>query len=323
MDISKSHIAVLCGGTSSEREISLKSGQCVYEALKDRGLRVTLIDTQDKFLDRLKNEAVDFVFIALHGKFGEDGTLQALLDKTGIPYAGSGPEACRQAMNKEVSHKLFSREGLQVPPWQVFEHPEEALRHKLSYPVFVKPVRGGSSIGVSLVREPQELPSALEKAFGEDEKVLIEERITGREMAVGIVGEQALPPVEIKPADDFYSYAAKYENRGTQYLFPTDFEPDMLHKMRKTALKAHQILGCEGFSRVDFIVSETGIFILEVNAIPGLTRQSLLPKQALAEGIVFGDLCVMIINESIKAGRYHGKTKTKEAKEDTVRTSQA
>ena len=309
MDLMDLHIAVLCGGTSSEREVSLKSGQGVFEALKARGLRVTLIDAQDDFLGRLKNESVNFVFIALHGKFGEDGTVQTLLEKAGIPYAGSGPEACQKAMDKDLAQTLFWQAGLKVPAWRVYHSYRDAIGHVGMYPVFVKPVSGGSSIGVNFVRGPEDLPLAVKDAFHEDERIMIQHYTPGREMAVGILGEEALPVLEILPSQNFYDFEAKYESSQTRYLFPQDLSEDKLNEIQDTALKAHRVLGLEGFSRVDVIVTPDETFILEVNAIPGLTPKSLLPKQAQARGITFEDLCVMIIQESLPVvEEEHGTT---------------
>jgi len=177
----------------------------------------------------------------------------------------------------------------------------DALAYDGVYPNFVKPVCGGSSIGVSLVEGPGELEKAVQLAFEEDSRILIEEAIQGRELAVGIVGDRALPAIEIKCQNTFYDYAAKYEDNRTQYVFPEDLPSVLLEDIQEKALKAHRILGCEGFSRVDLLVSGKGIYVLEVNAIPGLTTKSLLPKEAQREGVVFSDLCVMIMTESMKS----------------------
>lgn len=309
IDLKELRIAVLAGGISSEREVSLRSGAAVHQALVNRGLDAVLLDVDERAVEQTRAAGADIAFIALHGAFGEDGRIQAALDEAGIPYTGSGAEACRRAMDKEVSRNFFRKAGLPEPRWKVIRGADAPVPVDLGYPFFVKPCRGGSSIGVSQVHSAGEWPRALAEALREDEKVMAESRIEGHEMAVGILGDHALPLIEIRPAREFYDYTAKYSNAGTQYVFPEDLAPARVKRIQETALQAHQALGCAGFSRVDLMVASDEDYVLEVNAIPGLTATSLLPKQALREGIQFPDLCVMMIRESLKLhgmGKRHG-----------------
>ncbi len=300
-DLSEIKIAVLAGGISSEREVSLRSGAAVHEALLSKGLDAVLIDAGENAVRQLRDAEADLAFIALHGAFGEDGKIQQALEDAGIPYTGSGPEACRRAMDKEVSRELFRKAGLPEPRWKVFSNPDAQMPADMGFPLFVKPCRGGSSIGVTQIRSAAEWPAAVAAARAEDAKVIVESKISGREMAVGILGDHALAAIEIKPAREFYDYTAKYSNAGTQYVFPDDLSPDRLKRIQQTALAAHRALGCAGFSRIDLIVTDEADYVLEANAIPGLTATSLLPKQARREGIEFPDLCVMMIRESAAA----------------------
>lgn len=294
-------IAVLAGGISSEREVSLRSGAAVHEALLSKGLDAVLVDAGERAAEQARAAGADVAFIALHGAFGEDGRVQTLLENAGIPYTGSGPEACRRAMDKEISRQIFKKAGLPEPSWRVVHGAGAALPPDLTFPLFVKPCRGGSSIGITQAASAADWPRALQAALAEDDKVMVESKIVGREIAVGILGDHALPAIEIRPAREFYDYTAKYSNSGTQYVFPDDLSPERLRRVQQTALQAHQSLGCAGFSRVDLIVTDAADYVLEVNAIPGMTATSLLPKQALREGIQFADLCVMMILESMKS----------------------
>lgn len=300
-------IAVLYGGPSSEREISLLSGRAVHEALAEKGLRAELVDVRGPAdVESLKAKGAGLAFVALHGRFGEDGGVQAILERQGLAYTGSGPEACRRAMDKTVSRRLFAEAGLAVPRGEVVRQGGRAGTGDLRYPLFVKPASSGSSIGVSLVRRPEELGAALEAAFREDPTALVEERIEGRELTVGILGEEAMPAIEIIPAREFFDYTAKYGEAGTRYEEPRGLDAGTLAELGRAALAAHRALGCAGFSRVDFMLAGSEAYVLEVNAIPGLTRKSLVPKMAAKMGIAFPDLCVRIIEESLRSRRPQG-----------------
>lgn len=296
-------VAVLMGGISSEREISILSGQAVVGALEEVGYAVTPVMVNDESLDGLDGLDVDVAFIALHGRFGEDGGVQELLESRGVPYTGSGVRASRKAMDKVESKWAFVLSGIPTPEFitllqdQPAEELEGLLVGKLPLPLVVKPSRSGSSVGVTIVHEISELSAALETAFRHDSKVVVERYIRGRELTVGILGDEALPVIEIRPAREFYDLTAKYKDRATRYITAPDIPDAVCTKAQRLALEAHSVLGCSGFSRVDMILGEgMEIFVLEVNTIPGFTGSSLLPKAAGAAGISFSQLCMEIVS---------------------------
>jgi D-alanine-D-alanine ligase len=299
-DLSKMRIVVLCGGTSSERVISLQSGKAVFEGLLSLGYRVTLVDVQKGFHADKLPEGTDFVFIALHGKYGEDGSLQSQLEELKIPYSGSRALGCRQAFDKKISRDLFDRGGLAIPEGRVWGPQTRIKEPPFDFPLFIKPARGGSSIGVSLVRAPGQFNSSLKRAFKEDSEIIVEKKVVGRELTVGILGEEALPPLEIKTKGSFFDFDSKYISTETCYEEVEDLSRTESKHLQHLAFQAHQLVGCSVFSRVDFILSPQGAVILEVNAIPGLTNKSLLPKMARFQGISFDQLCVRIIRSSLK-----------------------
>jgi D-alanine-D-alanine ligase len=297
-------IGILMGGPSSEREISLKSGKAVYEGLKQLGLQVLAIDIQTDNLEEnislLKSYKIKCAFIALHGRFGEDGQIQALLDSLKIPYTGSGAQASRLAMDKIASRKIFGVHGLNVPRYKVLERISynkiRIVYDNLVFPLVVKPATHGSSIGLSIVDKNEDLDKAMDLAFGFDDRVIIEEYIRGREVTVGILEEKALPVIEIVPKKRFFDFEAKYQPGLTEYIVPANLEEEIAKRIQEAALLAHKLLGCFGCSRVDMILSQDNIpFVLEVNSIPGLTPMSLLPKAAKIAGIEFGQMCLKLI----------------------------
>ncbi|MDI6605759.1 MAG: D-alanine--D-alanine ligase [Candidatus Omnitrophota bacterium] len=297
-------IGVLMGGPSSEREISLKSGKAVYEALRQSGLEAVPIDikTEDakENLALLKCISPDCAFVALHGRFGEDGQIQELLERLKIPYTGSGILASRLAMDKVASRQIFELHGLHVPRHSVIkkESPDvyPALIKGLKFPLVIKPSNGGSSIGLSIIEKEEGLDKALKLAFRFDQRAIIEEYIKGREVTVGILDKQALPVIEIIPRKKFFDYQAKYIPGMTNYRVPAGLKDGLAGKIRQAAFSAHKLLGCSGCSRVDMILSDDNLpFILELNTIPGLTSTSLLPKAAMTAGIDFRDLCLRLI----------------------------
>ncbi|MFH1458312.1 MAG: D-alanine--D-alanine ligase [Candidatus Omnitrophota bacterium] len=297
-------IGVLMGGLSSEREISLKSGSAVYEALKSLELEVLAIDiTTDSVEENvklLKSKRIDCAFLALHGRFGEDGQIQDILETMKIPYTGSGVRASQLAMDKAASRSIFESHGLRVPQYKLLDrasyHGELELDPRLNFPLVIKPVTQGSSIGLSIVREKDKLKKAIDLAFTFDDRILMEEYIKGREVTVGILNRQSLPVIEIIPRNLFFDYEAKYQPGMTDYAVPAPLEEGIAEKVSTAALWAHQLLGCRGFSRVDMILSDyNDVVVLEVNTIPGLTSTSLLPKAAKAVGIEFGTLCLELI----------------------------
>ncbi len=297
-------IGVLMGGPSSEREISLKSGKAVFEALKSVGLNVVAVDIATDSCEEnerlLGSKKIDCAFIALHGRFGEDGQIQALLERMKIPYTGSGVRASQLAMDKTASHLIFESHGLRVPKYQILERNPyggvSRINPPWGLPLVIKPATQGSSIGLSIVREEEKLKEAVDLAFTFDDRILIEEYIKGRELTVSILNKRSLPIIEIIPKNLFFDYEAKYQPGMTEYVVPALLEDGIAQKISTAALAAHQLLGCRGFSRVDMILSESNeCVVLEVNTIPGLTSTSLLPKAALAVGIEFSALCLEFI----------------------------
>lgn len=293
------NIAVLGGGHSSEREISLKSGRAVYEALLKKIKRVHFIDVDGDICGRLDEIKADVVFIALHGKFGEDGSVQSMLEGLNIPYTGSGTDASRLALDKAASREIFLKNELKVPSYRVFKKSENPAEYVSEFeaPLVVKPQSEGSSIGLSIVSDKSHVKSAMDLAFGYGDTVLIEEYIHGREITVGILQERALPVIEIITKHNVYDFDAKYIDEGTRYIVPAELEEDIYKKSQIAALKAHKLLGCRDISRVDMRLDSAGdIYVLEVNTIPGFTRKSLLPKAAKAEGVSFEDLCLKLVD---------------------------
>lgn len=294
-------IGVFMGGPSTEREISLKSGKAVYESLKTFGLEVVAIDIKTdntkEIIHLIKSHKINCAFLALHGRFGEDGQIQQILENLKIPYTGSGIKASRLAMDKVASRKIFEANGLRIPKYIVVDRLfYYKLNNNLSLPLVIKPATHGSSIGLTIIDREKELDKALDLAFSFDHRVIIEEYIKGREVTVGILAERALPVIEIIPKKRFFDYEAKYQPGMTDYVVPAKLEERLSRKIRKTALTAHKLLGCFGCSRVDMILNEQNIpVVLELNSIPGLTNTSLLPKAAETEGIEFNELCFKLI----------------------------
>ncbi|MDD4953972.1 MAG: D-alanine--D-alanine ligase, partial [Candidatus Omnitrophica bacterium] len=290
-------VGVLMGGPSSEREISLKSGQAVYAALCGLGIKAVAIDIKtDNKNDAgslVRSHDIDCAFIALHGRFGEDGQIQEVLDSLGTPYTGSGIQASRLAMDKVVSREIFSRAGLFIPGYQELRKDSYGSGFRpapgLKMPLVVKPATHGSSIGLSIIDKEPGLARAIESAFQFDDRIVIEEFIEGRELTVGILGQEALPAIEIVPKKRLFDYEAKYTPGLTEYIVPAKLEADISVRIKDTAFLAHKLLGCRGCSRVDLILNKNNLpYILEVNTIPGLTNTSLLPKAARIVGIEFG-----------------------------------
>jgi D-alanine-D-alanine ligase len=315
--ITDKKIGVLAGGVSAEREVSLRSGEAVYKALKERGYDVALIDTAENFHESLVSESVEIAFIALHGGYGENGAIQGMLEVLGIPYTGSGVLASALAMDKEASKKIFLYHGIPVPAF-VFAHRSElpaCPRDMISgsviggavidfdMPWVVKPVAEGSSIGVHIVRTADQMPAAVKDALKYGDKIVIEQYIRGKEVQIGILGDRALGGVEVRPSLEFYNYEAKYTPGLTQYVLPPEVSADDYEKLRSTALAAHKALGCAGATRVDLILDSAGnTYILEVNTIPGMTETSLLPKIARLDGLEFIDLIEEIVKSSVSGG---------------------
>lgn len=293
----RGRVAVLAGGPSCEREISLISGKAVQEALKKQGYDAFLVDPMGDFVPALKERGVSMAFNAVHGTFGEDGRLQRILDEAGIPYTGEGPGPSEIAFDKSRAQEVFRKAGVPVPASQVLRGPYEKLE-AAKYPVVVKPASSGSSVGVSIVKRPEDLHGAVKEAFRYSETVLLEEYVSGRELTVGILGGRALPVVEVIPGDKFYDYTAKYKSSETRYEFPARLTAEETRAVQEAALAAYRAAGCEVMGRVDVIFADGKPYVLEINTIPGLTGKSLLPKAAAASGIEFGELCVKIMELS-------------------------
>jgi D-alanine-D-alanine ligase len=296
-------IGVLSGGSSLEREISLKTGSAVVSALKKLGHKVVPLIFEDDlqpFIPQLKN--VDLVFNALHGGAGEDGTIQGLLTSLGIPFTGSGSLASGLCMNKHLSKTIVRYNQLPTPDWLLTTSVSVSnIAFDFGYPVVVKPSDQGSTIGVSIVNRPEDLSAALEGAQKFSREVLIEKYIAGRELTVAIVGEEVFPIVEIEPSHECYDYACKYEAGMSKYSCPADLDPDTTKEMQEIALEIYQILGCEQYGRVDFRLDENQHpWFLELNTLPGMTDTSLVPKAARARGLSFEQLIERIIQEALR-----------------------
>ncbi len=302
-------IAVLLGGNSAEREVSRESGQCVAEALRSLGHSVVLLDPAECALRSFPWSEVDVAFIALHGGSGEDGTVQALLARLGVPYTGSSPEACRMALSKRLSKERFRAAGLVCPPCIVLtpdlpRRDVERAVQMLGYPVVIKPDRQGSSVGVSVVHEPADLEPALTAAARFDPVVIAERYIAGRELTVALLGLRTLPPVEILYYGDCFSYHAKYHDSDTQYEVPANLSPRAVERVRDAARRAVLALGCSGLTRVDLrLDDEDQPWLLELNAVPGLTAHSLAPLAARAAGMSMAELCQWMVCDALCRGR--------------------
>lgn len=292
------------GGRSAEREVSLDTGEQVAEALRSRGLTVRTIDTAAAgFIAALQVGGFDAAFICLHGRFGEDGTVQGLLELLDIPYVGSGVLASALAMDKVMSKRFFEQAGLPTPAYAVLRRGEpvdlDAIVRQLGGKTVVKPANEGSAIGVHIVHEPAELPGAVEEAFTHDAEVLVERFVAGTEVTVGIIGNAeptVLPSIEIVPANEFYDYEAKYVPGKSRHIIPARVPAAVDAECGRIALGAHRALGCRGVSRADTIVTPDGaVYLLEVNTIPGMTPTSLLPDAARAAGVPFPELCERLV----------------------------
>ncbi|MFN7064675.1 MAG: D-alanine--D-alanine ligase [Aquificaceae bacterium] len=286
-------VVVLMGGKSSEREISLKSGQAVLRALQELGHTAIAMDLEEDLCQRLKEIKPDKVFIALHGTYGEDGRIQGLLDLLGIPYVGAGVLGSAVAMDKDVTKKILSFHGIRVPNWICLRTREEIKWGK--YPAVVKPADQGSSVGLFVVKGEKELKEAVEECFKVSQKVMVEEFIEGRDFTLGILKDQALPPIEIRPKKGIYDFESKYTKGMTEYVFSKD--ENLNRELQSIALKAHQYLELKDFSRVDFRVSKEGTpYLLEVNTIPGMTELSLFPMACQRVGIDFKRMVEILLS---------------------------
>jgi len=310
-------IGVLMGGTSSERDVSIRSGLAIYQGLQELGYNSALVDVGRDIVNVMKKEKVKVAFLALHGGLGENGAVQGMLEVLGIPYTGSSILASALAMDKEASKKIFAYHGLNTAPFMVVEKGKKkkgksdknqvpGLKGVFTWPDFpepdfqlpwvVKPASEGSSIGVSIVRDKAEVNATIEKTFDVDSRIMIEKFIQGKEVHIGILGTRVLGGVEVRPSVEFYNYEAKYTSGLTDYIMPPEIDQKTYEQAKTAALQAHMALGCSGATRVDFMVDESNmLYILEVNTLPGMTTTSLLPKIAKSEGLSFNDLIEEIV----------------------------
>jgi D-alanine-D-alanine ligase len=312
-------VAVLKGGPSLERQVSLRSGARVEDALERLGHDVVAIDVGAQLIDQLQDARPDVAFLALHGRGGEDGTVQELLDILGIPYTGSGVLACMRAIDKVLTKGLLLEAGLPTPEFFAFSETAfrelgaadalPAIEERLEFPIVVKPAAQGSALGVKFARSPADVPAALVAAFSYDSRVLLERHVEGRDVAVSVLdgpnGPEVLPIVEAVPRDeDFYDFEARYEIGRTDFVCPADLTPECAQRTREIALAAYRLLGCKGFARIDLMIDEQNEpQVLEANVIPGLTETSLLPMAAEAAGISFDELIDRIVALGVAGGK--------------------
>lgn len=293
-------IGVVYGGINSEREVSLETGDVLYNALRKKGYNAILIDMQRDLPFRLRDEKIEVVFNALHGKWGEDGAVQGLLEVMGIPYTGTPVLGSALAMDKYQAKLAFNAEGIPVAPFVLIKKNERGKftlnQLPADYPLVVKPNSDGSSAGISIVKKVEELQRALDKAFKLDNYVLIEKFIAGREIQVTVLNGKGLGAIWVKPAREFYDYEAKYKTDDTEYIYPAPLDKIVYNECISVAEKANKVIRGRGATRIDLIVNDNNdIVILELNTLPGMTSHSLVPKTAAAEGIVFEDLVERIL----------------------------
>jgi D-alanine-D-alanine ligase len=304
----KARVAVVMGGPSSEREVSIATGQCVLRSLAKLEYETRSLDFDESFIDAIRGLAPEAVFNALHGPGGEDGTIQGILDHLRIPYTGSGLRAASLAIDKHLTKKLLSAEGLPTPAWDTFDFDGGTLPllpGSLNLPLVVKPRDEGSSAGVTMVRTHEEWSRAMIALSETRSMVIAEEFIAGREFSCGILAEAPLPVAEILPqGHEFYSYEAKYAEGGSRHDVPARVDRDLAHRLQMLALSAHRLLGLRDYSRTDFIVTKEGRpYILEINALPGLTPTSIFPEECAAAGIGFEALVENLTKAALARGR--------------------
>ncbi len=310
-------VAVLKGGRSLERQVSLRSGARVQDALERLGHRVAPIDVGADLVEQLAEAESDVAFIALHGRDGEDGTVQELLEAMGIPYTGSGVSACIRAADKVLAKHAMRDRGIPTPDFYSFSETAfealgaaqalPAIEERLEFPIVVKPATQGSALGIKFARTPADVPQALVAAFSYDRKVLLERHVAGRDLAVSILDEdgaagagrpRALPVVEAVPQqEDFYDFESRYEIGRTKFVCPAEVEESVAARASELALEVYELLGCRGFARVDLMLDSSGegLYVLEADTIPGLTETSLLPQAADAAGIGFDELIERVL----------------------------
>lgn len=300
-ELKNKKIAVLMGGLSAEREISLKTGRAVLNALLENGCDAVAIDVGRDLPGQLRAVAAELAFICLHGRYGEDGTVQGMLEMMHIPYTGSGVMSSSMVMDKLVTKQLLLYHEISTPGFVVYragDDPDEVMNRCRHFPLIVKPAREGSTIGISIVHDRAELEAGLEEAIKHDDLVLIEDFIQGDEVTVSVLNNEPLPIIKIVPKSGFYDYESKYTPGQTEYLLPAPLEAVLYNRLQEVSVAACKALSCRGVARVDFMVREREFFCLELNTIPGMTETSLLPKAAAEAGIPFNVLVMQILADA-------------------------
>jgi D-alanine-D-alanine ligase len=300
-------VAVLMGGASAEREISLQTGLGVQRALESLGYQTFALDFDDRFVDEMRGRRPAAVFNALHGGAGEDGTVQAMLDWFRIPYQGSGVRASAVALDKWMAKALMRSADLPTPRATVMSvsgSDVPALPKRPGMPCVVKPQADGSAVGVSVVRAAGEWPAAIDAARAVSTRILVEEYVRGREFTVAVLGDEALPVVEIAPSDEFYSYHSKYTAGASRHTVPANIDPAISQRMQDYAIRFHRVLGCRDYSRIDVMMDaqDSSLYLLECNTLPGLTALSLFPEAAAAAGIAYEVLIDRLIRSALARG---------------------
>ena len=301
-------VGVIMGGISSEREISLNSGESILENIDKNKYDVVkiVIDKKEDIINKVREEKIDFALLALHGQFGEDGTVQSVLQVLDIPYSGCGPLSSAACMDKDMSKSLLKAAGIRTAPWINLRSVEEINYEeieKLGYPVVIKPTHGGSSVATFIIKEKDEMLHAVEEGFKWDSEVMIEKFIKGEEITCPVFGDEMYPVVAIKPNSEFFDYEAKYKDGGADE-FVINLEEELHNEVEKMALDTYRALKCAVYARVDMIITEDKVpYILEVNTLPGMTKNSLFPKSAAGKNISYSGLIDDIIEASLKEKR--------------------
>ena len=298
----KKFVVVLIGGLSGERQISFLTGKACAKALKKKGFKVKYIDAKGHFVEKLKKLKPKIVFNALHGRYGEDGFVQSILEALKIPYTHSGVISSSLAMNKELSRLIFINNKIRVPKYFLLRKGlEKKLKKKIKYPIVIKPINEGSSLGVYICKNSKQFKSNYKKLIKEYDKILVEEYIPGKEIQVAVMGKQALGAIELVPKREFYDYKAKYSSKAkTKHIMPAQLSRKKYKEVLSLAKKAHKVLGCRGIKRSDFRFFKNKFYLLETNTQPGMTKLSLVPEIAQYCGIKFEDLVVWMVKDASK-----------------------
>jgi len=288
-------IGVLLGGKSSERDISLKSGNAVLQGLKRGGYKAIAIDTSKNLIDTLKKEQIQVAFIALHGRWGEDGTVQGLLEMMGIPYTGSGVLGSSMAMDKALMKLIFASTGIPTPKYAIIHNGKGA---SFPVPCVVKPASEGSSVGISIVQTKRKAPAALKEALKYDSKIIIEEFVKGQEITVAVINGKTLPVIEVRPKSGFYDFKAKYTKGKTEYIVPARIDSAMAKKASDIALTVYATFNLSGSARIDMLIKDKTPLVIDINTSPGMTETSLVPKAWAYTGRTFDELVEEILLEA-------------------------